>query len=71
MMPTLGSHDAKMTPKKKYQNHTSRDTKDAKRKTTLVSNDAYFWISRCQNDEKKKTKQKSKQHERQEMSRPS
>ena len=59
------SHDAKRMAKKTYQNQASGETNDAKTKTTLVSNDAYFWISKCQKDDKKPTK--SRQHERQEM----
>ena len=44
-MPTFGS-------KKTYQNQALRETKDTKTKTALFPNNAYFWISRCQNDAK-------------------
>ena len=59
MIPTFGPHDAKMMPKKTYQNQASRENKDAKTKTILVSNDAFFWISRCQNEDKKAHKIKT------------
>ena len=42
MMPTFGSHDAKIMPKKTYQNQALKETKDAKTKTNLVFIDVTF-----------------------------
>ena len=66
MIPTFGSHDAQMMLKKTYQNQASKETNDAKTKTVLVYDDAYFWISRCKMMQKKLTK--IRQHEWQKMS---
>ena len=66
MIPTFGPHDAKMMPKKTYQNQASRENKDAKTKTTLVSNDAFFGSQDAKIMTQKITK--SRQHERQKMS---